>query len=138
MPPEADQQAMNVVPPRRGAILAITLDATARPYNLTLLTMGGVAYNAALAQHIYLTLQAETANCWYFFHSATDSALDKTAAIAAGATAGYANTHAAYLPAGQSVSHRIKLNVDKWIEVQGSGAGILRIFASSQPSNVRA
>ena len=133
---ELEVQTCDITPPRRGAVLAITTDTTSRPYDLTLLTMGGVPYSGTVSQHIFLTIQAETADVYYFFHSATDSSMSKTAALAAGGSAAYANTHCAYLQAGQSVTHRIHLSVDKWIEVQGSGSGICRLFASSSPSNV--
>jgi len=137
MSSEAARQALNVVPPRRGGIIAITTDTTARPYDLTGLALGkayGSGDNSGANSGVYVTMQAQTANVFYQLSSATASDLDETAAIAAAGTAAFANTHGALLVAGDTVQFRIIRTTDKFLILKGAAAGIVRLWASSEPS----
>lgn len=130
----AEEQAANFTPPRKSNIYAITLDTTARAYNIASLAANGIVPDEDRRFEVYVTIQAETADLFLYFHTATDSALDRTAAVAAGsATAAYVATHAAMIPAGQERSYRIDRSIDKFLIVQGSAAGICRLFFSSHP-----
>jgi len=127
---EALQQAADFLPPRRGAVLAITLDTTARPYDISGLTADGVS-SLERGHDVYITIQAEGADVFYYFSSATASDLSKTAAITAGAAAAYDNTHPARIVVDQQAHHRLNRAVDKWLILQGSAAGIARLYFSS-------
>lgn len=136
----ATQQSDGIEPPRRGKIWVQTIDATARPYQISLMPFGGKAIvNAAQVDHIYLTLLAETNDVFYFFDSATGSSLSDTATNNAG-TAVSATTMSASaamacrLVAGVPVNVRIERSLDQWIQLKtASGAATVRIWASSQP-----
>ena len=130
------RQAMNVVPPRRGSVLVLTLDTTDRPYDISGLAFGKAQDAADADGGLYLTLFAETANCYYYFHSATASDLDETSAVSAGGTAAFADAACAMIMAGTSVDVRIVREVDKFLVVKGSAAGKLRIWASSHPTSL--
>lgn len=133
----AEQQAANVVPPRRGSIVALGIDATARPYDLTALAFGGDSYNEKTQTHVFLTLQNEgTDPVYYALLSATANDLDDTAKIAAGGTLAFANPHAAVIQGGQMHRVRIQKDVDKFLEVKcaATKTSTLRIYASSSPT----
>lgn len=130
----AEEQAANFTPPRKSNCYAITLDTTARAYDISTLAANGIVPDEDRRFEVYITVQAETADLYVYFHTATDSALDRTAAVAAGsATAAYVATHCAYIPAGQERSYRIDRSIDKFLIVQGSAAGKCRVWFSSHP-----
>ncbi|HEY6921282.1 MAG TPA: hypothetical protein VI390_06740 [Methyloceanibacter sp.] len=132
---EATQQVDNVTPPRRGSIVALTVDSTARPYDITALAFGSTYRPGIKGDYVYLTLTAETNAVYYQFNSATANDLDDTAKVSAGGTLAFATTHAALLPAGQTIRLRIQRDVDKWIIVKAaSTSGVLRMHASSPPN----
>src|SRR6516162_2435691 len=115
MSDNAVRQANNVVPPRHGSVAALSVDATARSYDLTALTLGGNAFGQQWPEEVYLTLQADGSDVYLLFHSASASDLDNTQSVSAGGTLAFANTYAAKLPAGGAVDFRIRRNVDKFI-----------------------
>lgn len=123
-----------------GKIWVQTVDSTARPYQIALMPFGGKAIvNAAQADHIYLTMLAETNDVFYYFDSATGSSLSDTAANTAGVavsatTMSAVATYCAKLPAGIPVNVRIERSVDKWLQLKTASAGAtVRIWASSGP-----
>jgi hypothetical protein len=135
MSDRASAQADNVTPPRNTKIIALTVDSTARSYDLTAISLPD-AYKLGQRNDVYLTLQADGAKIYLAFHSATASTLSDTAAVAAGAALAYSATYAGYIPDGAAVEVRISRDVDKFLQVKcasGSSA-ILRFWASSPPS----
>lgn len=130
----AQEISARITPPRKGSVFAITLDATARAYDITGLDIGGFtpSQDADKRSEVMLTIQAMAADCYFYFHSATDTAMDKTAAVAASAaTAAYVATHCFVVPQNQERTYTIDRSIDKFLVVQGSGAGIVRISATS-------
>ncbi len=124
-------------PPRKGAVWAVAVDNTARAYDISKAALGGYTPEGALKKRaeVYLYLQAETNDVYFYFHSATDSALDdaaKQTATAADLT--FVATHAAILEAGNApLKLRINRSLDKFIVVKAaSTAGVLRMWASSE------
>lgn len=151
MTDRATSQSDNIMPPRlfRAAsgsptaanpsgVWVQSVDGTARPYNIALLPFGGKAAPAPnQADHIYLTLLAETADVFFYFSNATSSVLDDTVTNAAGAAltaTTMANTMCARCPFGVPINVRIERNIDSWIVLKcaGSGTATLRVWASSQ------
>lgn len=133
-------QSDNILPPRRGAIWVQTVDATARPYQISLMPFGGKAITSPnQSDHIYLTLLCETSDVYYFFDSATGSALLDTTANAAAAavsatTMSASTAMCARLVAGVPTNVRIERCLDQWLQIKtASGAATLRVWASSQP-----
>lgn len=129
-----EAQAANVTPPRRGAVIALTVDSTARAYSLVSLDIGGIVPEGALnLRHpIWLTLQAETADVFFLFSDGSDTNLDDTAAVSAGSSLAYADTYGARLVADQSMEFRIDRAKDTHLIVKAaSTSGILRLWASS-------
>jgi hypothetical protein len=130
----AEEQTARILPPRKSHIFAITTDTTARAYDISGLELGNYTPEADLKRRneVMLTVQAEGADLYLYFHTATDTAMDKTAAVAASAaTAAYVATHCAYIPVGNERTYTIDRSIDKFIVVQGSAAGKARIFATS-------
>lgn len=135
----AENQAANLVPPREGAIFAITLDATSRPKDLGNLALGGVAI--AKGGSVYLTLRANV-KWWYRFSPVNTGTINEATADAAtlGATTDgtspntFPATAAIEVSADEFVHVRVDRLVDRFLLVKGSGAGILRGWASSDRS----
>jgi len=128
----AQGQAANRMAPRVGKILAITLDTTSRRYDLGALSLGGQAIVAK--GELFVSLISTVA-----FYVATNSSdagtVDETAALAAGGTVSAFTTNGAWLvPANTEVRLRLDRVQDRYLVVKGSGAGIVRIYASSDTS----
>lgn len=134
----AEVQNAELVPPRRGAILAIAVDSTARPYDLSALELGGQTPDADLRQRheVFLWLQAETNDVYFHTSPTTQSDLDNTAKMSAGDPVAFATTYGAVLKAGNPpVRMRFDRRVDRWLVLKAaSTAGVLRIWAASLSS----
>lgn len=113
----AEQQDANVVPPRRGKVLAFTVDSTARPYDLHALALGDASPEAAESQkhELFVTLAALGCTVYYQFATATHSDIDETAAIAAGGAAAFDDTFCVPLPDGAREGARIVRSLDRFI-----------------------
>lgn len=124
-------------PPRKGAVWAVDVDSTARAYDISKAALGGFTPEASAGRRaeVYLYLQAQTNDVFFYFHSATDSALSDTAAQSAGAAdLAFVATHAALLEAGSApIKIRINRALDKFIVLKAaSTAGVLRMWAGSE------
>lgn len=137
----AEEQHSASLPPRRGQVWAVTVDSTARAYDLSALGLAGMPAPEAAGtrpQHVILYLQAETNDVYYYFDSVTGSALDNAAAQAAGAAAvGMQTAHCAVLKAGNApLKVRIDRSQDKFIQVKAATtSGVLRLWAASAQSD---
>lgn len=134
----SETQGGELLPPRRGAVLAFDVDSTARPYNLSSLELGGETPEAGddLRKDVVLWMQAETNDVYFYFHTATANDLSDTAKITAGGAAAFATTYGAIIEAGQPpIRVRINRSVDKWLVLKAaSTAGVLRVWAASSSS----
>jgi hypothetical protein len=129
-----EEQASNVLPPRRGEVLALAVDATARAYSLTSLTLAEKSVEAATSQRIalYLTVQAVTADVWLVLSDGTASDLDPTAAVIAGGTLAFANSYGWRIPSGTEQAFRVDRSKDTHLVCRtSSGTATLLIRASS-------
>lgn len=128
-------QFSNHVPPRRGAVQVITVDPTARPYDLSGLDMNGGKVTGVQQQYVFLSLQAVGGDVFFYFSPATASDLDDTAATAAGGAVGYANTHAWKLVSGTTMRVRIERQKDKFLILKAVAAGSAKLIlaATSEP-----
>ncbi len=135
MESESVRQAANITPPRRGACLVITIDATAQAYDLQTIALGK-AYNEddSYTDAVFITLQAQTADVYYHFSESNSADIDETAAVSAGGALAFANTYSPVLVAGTEKDFRIVRAQDRYLVVKGSAAGKLRLYASSTPS----
>ncbi len=123
-------------PPRRGLVWALAVDATARVYDISKLAIGGYTPEATQKRRaeVYIYLQAETNDVYFYFDSATGTTLDDTTKqTATTADAAYAGTYGAILEAGNPpLKLRINRATDKFICVKAtSTAGVLRLWAGS-------
>lgn len=128
-------QFANIVPPRRGAVWAVTVDSTARAYDISKADLGGYTPDAKRPNSVFLYLQAETNDVYFYFSSATASDLSDTAAQAASsADLAFANTYGALLEAGgPPLAVRIDRMTDKFLILKAaSSSGILRMWAASE------
>lgn len=130
----AEHAFANVTPPRRGECLALEVDATARPYDLRSLPLAGFAPKESKAnERVFVTLQALTADVWFYFASVDNDDLDPTADIAAGQPLAYADTYGDRLAIGSSIRLRIDRQQDKFLVVRtSSGTATLLLRASSE------
>ncbi len=133
----AEEKYSEVLPPRRGAVLVIATDTTARPYDLKALTIGGGTPDGigSKRQEVVLWMQAETNDVFFYFDSATSADLSETAAVAAGSTTTptFSTTYGALLEAGgPPIRVRIDRKIDRWLILKSATAGILRIWAGSE------
>lgn len=132
----AEYQYAECRPPRRGATWALTVDATARAYDISKCNLGGFTppEDHKTTQDVFLYLQAETNDVYFYFSDATASNLDNTAAQAAtSADLSFATTHGALLKAGNApLKLRITRSVDKFLIVKAaSTSGVLRMWAGN-------
>lgn len=133
----ASSQSANKQPPVEGSIIAVTLDAVSRPYDLGPLTLAGQQGrpNADAGQHddLFLTLRADVA--WFYFLSPVGTGtVDDTSKDAAGVPLTQGVTHAATAAANEEVRVRVNRTRHRFLLVKGSGAGTLRGWVSSEPS----
>lgn len=126
-----EQLAARVLPPRRGAVLALTVDSTARSYALGSLAFGGHTPAASPRRNeVYLTLQADGGAIYFYFHSSTDADLNEATVIAAGGTLAFNAAYCAVIEDGQTAQVCIDRALDKYLVVKGTGT--LRLYASSE------
>ncbi len=132
----AEEQGSGLLPPRKNAIWSVNVDSTARAYDISKLAIGGYTPEAAgkRSNQVVLYLHADTVDVFFYFHTATDSALSDTATqTAATADAAFAATYAAVVKAGTSEVFRIDRAIDKFLILKAaSTAGILRMWAYSE------
>jgi hypothetical protein len=131
-----DGKVWRIVPPRRGAVKALTVDSTARSYSIKALALGGHTPDGTNSEpkEVTLWMQAQTNDVFFHFRSDSGAAdLDDTAAAAAdgAAMSAFTNTHGAVLEAGESpIPITINRAVDKYLVVKAaSTSGILRFWA---------
>lgn len=130
-------QVSNIQPPVLGTIIAVTLDATSRAYDLGSLVFDGQKLVTGAAPttppdtgDMFLTLHGDVA--WFYAFSSATGTIANAAADAAGAALTQGATYAARAEAGQEVRVRINRVKHRWLIVQGSGAGVLRGWVSSE------
>ncbi len=124
----AIEQTANVAPPRRGKVIALAVDATARPYDISALSLAGSTSLSCI-----VALQAQTASVFYYFAPATANDLDPAAVISAGGAIAYANTFGVEIPAGATHEVRIDRTLDLFLVVRTSSAtATLRLWAASE------
>lgn len=135
----AEHQIAECLPPRRGAVWSLTVDSTARNYDLSALAIDGVAPDGAgdRPRTLAVWMQAETNDV--FFHFSPDAQTDlsdTTAQAASSAAAAYATTYGAMLKAGNLPTvFRINRTTDRYLVVKAaSTSGKLRLWAASQES----
>ncbi len=134
---EALDQAYDFVPPRRGTVWCVAVDATARAYDLSTLALGAFtpAASSQRRNHVVLALQAELNDVFFYFDTATGSSLSDTAKQAATAAAvAFADTYCIILKAGNPpIQLRIDRSLDKFIQVKtASTGGNLRMWVVSE------
>jgi hypothetical protein len=136
----AEEQIASLTPPRRGAVWAVSVDSTARAYDLSTSILGAGATVAPEAagkrrQYVVLYLQADTNDVYFYFDTATGTSLSDTAKQAASAASlAFSDTYCAVLKAGSPpIQIRIDRSIDKFIQVKAvSTAGVLRMWACSE------
>lgn len=133
----AEEQIASLTPPRRGAVWAVTVDSTARAYDLSKIALGGYTPEASQKKrsNVVLYLQATTNDVFFYFDSATGNSLSDTAKQAAGAAdVAFADTYCAVLKAGNPpMQVRIDRSIDRFIQVKAtSTSGELRMWACSE------
>lgn len=126
----AESQYANVHPPVEGKIIAVTLDATSRRYDLGALALGdaGVERGGTM----FLTL-ISTVLFYYKFHDANAGTADETSADAAAAPLTFQALAVALAPANTPIRVRVNRKSHRYLIVKAS-AGILRIWVSSDAS----
>jgi hypothetical protein len=139
----AQDQIAECMAPRRGAVIALEVDSTARAYDLKALALGGHTPTEAGTNpvHVMLFMQAETNDVYFYFAdgevgsvATTDvDDIDNTAKVSAGSALAFANTYAPVLKAGNGpLPVRINRAVDRFLVVKAaSTAGVLRFWAAS-------
>jgi hypothetical protein len=137
------EKSLEYAPPRRGGVIALTVDSTCRAYDmLTLAIAGHTPANAQREQvKVTLWLQAETNDVYFYFASGEAGAvvttdvddIDNTAAVAAGGSLAYANTYAGVIKAGNGpLPITIDRSIDRFLVVKAASAsGVLRFWAAS-------
>lgn len=112
-----EEQQNNIQAPRRGECIALSVDVTARPYDLGAIDLGGFIPEAdSKRRHeVFVTLRAVTADVWFHFSDGTSAALDPAAAIAVGGTIASAAAHGWTITAGTEQRFRIDRSRDTFL-----------------------
>lgn len=131
---EAVGQDANIQGPRRGQGVALTVDTTARVYDLTVLAWNGQAFAGMTDVFLYLDFQNDGANpIYYYFGSDNTNDLNEATVHAAdGSVLALVNAVPKVLRAAQDTPIRIQCDIDKFLVVKATtGSSVLRIFPSS-------
>lgn len=130
----AVKQDSQVTPPVVGKILAITLDATSRRYDLGGVDFGGTP--VAEGGMLFLCLKTDV-KCYVAFNSSDAGTVDETAALAAGGSVSAFTSNGAWeIEAGVEFPVYVNRLSHRYLVVKGSAAGTLRIRAGS-PSSIQ-
>lgn len=129
------EQSAELRPPRRGEVIALTVDTTARAYDLGSLNLGGdsVVVNTDRPRSVVIWMQCETADVYLHFSDGSNTDLNPATVIAAGGAIAFANAYGSVLKSGtQSVGYRINRTQDRYLVVRTSaGTATLRFWAAS-------
>lgn len=129
----AETRASNVLPPVDGKIVAITLDATSRVYDLGAIDLGGE--RVELGGTMTLRMISDV-SFYYKFKDTNSMTVNEASADAAGATPTFQANAAVLAPANQYVdivSWNRKQH--RYLGIKGSAAGVVRIWVSSQKTS---
>lgn len=134
---EAVSQDSNMQPPREGQLLALTVDATGRGYDLSVLTINSQKFQANVDEAVFLTLRNDstTTNLYYKFAltQGAAAALDPAVTLAAGSPLAFTTTSCEFIPPSSAINHRIHRPTDKFLGVRtSSGTTVLRLYPSSE------
>ena len=137
----AEHQYCELRPPRRGLILAVTVDSTARAYDLSALDLGNDGQPPVTPgdrpRFVDLFMSADTNDVYFQFAPDTSVvSLDNAGTVAAGGSPVVTNAMGALLKAASlPIYFRINRQTDRYIIVKAaSTAGTLRIWAASADS----
>jgi hypothetical protein len=129
------EQSAELRPPRRGEVIALAIDATARAYDMNSLNLGGdsVVVDTDRPRTVVMWFQAETADVYVHFSSSNNANLDPATVVSAGSALAFANAHGSVLKYGaQAVGYRINRTQDRYLVVRTStGTATLRFWAAS-------
>jgi len=130
---EVTRQSDKILPAEDGGVLVITVDATSRSYDLSLVALGttwGAGHDGQA--FFYVTMSADGGAVYYTF-SSTAKTVDDTAALAAGGTvAGFTANGCDVIFSGTKEQVYIWRQGDKFLNIKtASGGAKLRIHVSS-------
>lgn len=130
----AENQAANIVPPREGEPLAITLDTSSRAKYLGGVALADMAAPATVAdagKSFFLSIQTDVA--FYFMLADNAEAVCDETAVNAAAIVNVVKTAKTcmYVPAGAEANLRLDRWKDRYLIVKGTAAGTIRLYASS-------
>jgi hypothetical protein len=131
---DAVGQDSNIQIPRRGEVMAITVDTTGRAIDLRLLAFNDVNWKLGSKEWVFVNLKNQDAANSIFFYAAPDNTvtIDPAAIIAAGTAASFPGTHAWFLAPGEERSYRISRDNDLFLHVRATaGTPTLRLGTSS-------
>jgi len=130
-------------PPRRGAVIALAVDSTARGYDVGLIDLGGVTpqQDVKRRHEVIVWLQAESNDVYFYFADGTApdvapaavAGVDNTAALAAGTPLAYDNAYCGVLKAGMPpLPFSIDRSIDRFIVVKtAASTATIRFWAGS-------
>lgn len=135
-----EHQYCELRPPRKGTVLTIAVDSTARAYDLSALDIGNDG-TAPISpgdrpRSVMLFMTADTNDVYFYFDSVSSAVLDNTAVVAAGGSPVYSTAFCALLKAANLPTYfRINRQTDRFLVVKtATAAGNLRIWAASADS----
>lgn len=129
------------LPPRRGTVVALAVDSTARPYDLSTLIFDITQWDGSGApegslkgrKQVVLFMQAETNDVYFAFSPTSQNDLNDTSKISAGSAMAASTAYGGMLKAGTGpFQFTIDRFQDRWLIVKAaSTAGVLRFWAGS-------
>src|SRR5882762_10388933 len=131
---EALHQDANIQGPRRGQGIALTVDVTARAYDMRTLPWNVQSFSAPTDIFLYLDFQNDgTFPIYYYFSPAVSPVdLDDASVIAAGTPLLLDPKAPKLLRASQDATVRIQCDIDQFLVIKSTGGPtVLRIMASS-------
>jgi len=122
-------------PPRRGYIIPLSVDTTARPYALSSFAIGGFTPDASNTRQAVtiLGMQAETNDVYFYFSDVTNNTITTTDAVSAGGSLAYDDKYTAIIKKDIAPQY-FKLNraIDKFLVVRATAGAILRFWNAAE------
>lgn len=127
-------QDSNIQIPRKGEVMAKTVDTTGRAIDLRLLAFNDIAYRIERGEWVFINLKNESTTTSIYFYAAPDATvtISATDVLAAATAASFPTTHPWVLGPSEERSYRLARAVDLFLHViTAAGTATLRLGTSS-------
>jgi len=136
---DATNQDSNIQIPRRGEIMAKTVDATARAINLTLLAFNDIVWRLNRKEAVYVNLVNESTTTTIYLQASPtpDVDMDPAAILLATDPASFPLTHGYPLLPLAERSFRVQRDADQYLIVRTASSTAKLVLTTSSDNSPR-